>query len=58
MTQWLPAILLPFANTIVIVITYWWTTRALSAQIEALHAEMEQQISGIGKNPPGPPMGK
>jgi hypothetical protein len=37
---WMPAILALFGSLIVVVITAWLNTKALSAQIEALRTEM------------------
>jgi len=42
---WMPAILALFGSLMVVVITAWLNTKALSAQIEALRAEMKQYIA-------------
>jgi hypothetical protein len=42
MEQWMPAILALFGSLMVVVVTAWLNTRALSSQIEALRAEMRQ----------------
>jgi hypothetical protein len=42
MQLWMPAILALFGSLMVVVVTAWLNTRALSSQIEALRAEMRQ----------------
>ena len=42
---WMPAILALFGSLIVVVITAWLNTKTLSAQIEAMRAEMKQHIA-------------
>jgi len=42
---WMPAILALFGSLMVVVITAWLNTKALSAQIDALRAEMKQHIA-------------
>jgi hypothetical protein len=42
---WMPAILALFGSLMVMVITSWLNTKALSAQIDALRAEMKQHIA-------------
>ena len=37
---WMPAILALFGSLIVVVVTAWMNTKALSAQIDALRSEM------------------
>jgi hypothetical protein len=44
---WMPAILAVFGSLITVVITAWLNTRALSAQIEALRAEMRAEIGAL-----------
>lgn len=43
--SWTPAILAMFGSLMVVVITAWLNTKALSAQIDALRAEMRQHIA-------------
>jgi len=45
MQPWLPAILALFGSLIVVVATAWLNTKTLSAQIEALRAEMKQNFA-------------
>ena len=42
---WMPAILALFGSLIVVVITAWLNTKTLSAQIEAMRAEVKQHIA-------------
>jgi hypothetical protein len=41
MQQWMPAILALFGSLIVVVVTAWMNTKALSSQIDALRFEMK-----------------
>ncbi|SPE30167.1 hypothetical protein SBA6_1220012 [Candidatus Sulfopaludibacter sp. SbA6] len=41
---WMPAILALFGSLMVVVITAWLNTKALSAQIDALRAEMRAEM--------------
>ena len=47
MTIWMPAILSLFGTLIVVVITAWMNTRALSSQIDALGAETRQGFAEL-----------
>jgi hypothetical protein len=42
---WMPAILALFGSLIVVVITAWLNTRALSSQIDAVRAEIKQNFA-------------
>lgn len=42
MQQWMPAILALFGSLLVVVVTAWLNTKALSSQMDALRAEMRQ----------------
>jgi hypothetical protein len=42
---WMPAILALFGSLLVVFITAWLNTKALSAQIEAIRSEMKQYIA-------------
>jgi uncharacterized protein involved in exopolysaccharide biosynthesis len=44
---WMPPILAMFGSLIVVVITAWFNTRALSAQIEAVRAEMRAEMAAL-----------
>jgi hypothetical protein len=44
---WMPAILALFGSLMVVVLTAWINTRMLSAQIEALRAEMKQGFAEL-----------
>lgn len=44
---WMPPILALFGALIVVVVTAWLNTRALSAQIDALRAEMRGEIGAL-----------
>src|ERR1022692_4034115 len=44
---WMPAILALFGSLLVVVLTAWLTTKALSAQIEALRAETRQGFAEL-----------
>ena len=44
---WMPATLALFVSLITVVITAWLNTRALSAQIDAVRAEMKQGFAEL-----------
>jgi uncharacterized membrane-anchored protein YhcB (DUF1043 family) len=44
---WMPAVLALFGTVIVVVLTAWLTTRAVSAQLEASRAEMKQAMAEL-----------
>jgi DNA-binding GntR family transcriptional regulator len=44
---WMPAVLSLFGTLIVVVFTAWLNSRMLSAQIDALRAEMRGEISAL-----------
>jgi hypothetical protein len=45
MQMWMPAVLALFGSLMVVVVTAWLNTRALSSQIEALRAETKQGLA-------------
>jgi hypothetical protein len=45
--QWMPAILALFGSLIVVVITAWLNTKALSSQVEGVRARLEAQIEAL-----------
>jgi hypothetical protein len=44
---WMPAILALFGSLIVVVITAWFNTRALLAQIELVRGEMRAEMAAL-----------
>jgi hypothetical protein len=44
---WMPTLLALFGSLLVVVISAWLNTKALSAQIEALRAEMRQGFAEL-----------
>ncbi len=45
MQQWMPAVLSLFGTLMVVVVTAWLNTKALSSQIDALRAEVKLALS-------------
>ena len=45
MQLWMPAILSMFGSLLVVVVTAWLNTKALSSQIDLLRAEMKQSFA-------------
>jgi hypothetical protein len=45
MQLWMPAILSLFGSLLVVVVTAWLNTKALSSQIDLLRAEMKQMFA-------------
>jgi hypothetical protein len=45
MQLWMPAILSLFGSLLVVVVTAWLNTKALSSQIDLLRAEMKQSFA-------------
>jgi len=45
MQQWMPAVLSLFGTLMVVVVTAWLNTKALSSQIDTLRAEVKLSLS-------------
>jgi hypothetical protein len=45
MQQWMPAVLSLFGTLMVVVVTAWLNTKALSSQIDTLRAEVKLALS-------------
>jgi predicted Holliday junction resolvase-like endonuclease len=44
---WMPAVLTLFGTLIVVVLTAWLNTRALSSQIESLRSELHAELKAL-----------